>query len=808
LLLPAVGLAAALALLSGCRARSAPAGGPLAEVSGGVPAAAADVPADGPAGTTADPLRAEPEPIGEVRLVPRDVPRGFRGDRIAAAGADDWLAVGYGELLRATEGRLERRPLPMTSGRERLVLAPPGGGGRPVVVRIGSLVAPLDPAAEVRQLLEEPSAPPCGGFVTNAAVATPDGRRLLVLRSEAPPGCLLPDGSHPPSHPLVHELLLLDGTTGALLGRRDVETLVSADLSSAGVVLRSHDGLQILSAGALEPVARRPLPVGGFVWPRFSPGGEVLAATGSEGRVALFETTEWAVALRWDVAPNTGVVAFHPHRPLFALAATDGTVQLWVLEESLPRLACSTPPAPTPFAGIPTDLAFSLDGAVLVAARGPGTDAAAWTVELEGAAAEGGRPWSTIARFVRRDSRGRPLPPEATARLGDPGIGDGERLGDLVFDGEVLRVLDRRGRVGVWPDRAPRGGDPDAPEYDRLALAPDGSFLARAARESTVVEVVVPADGRVRARIDLGQYVQTLRVGSGWVAAGAYGVAGLWTPDGVERRLHRHPTTVTAVDVSADGHVFASCDIDGLDLVSRLDSEAAPRRMRDEAYARDAQLSPDGTRLYVVHYRSTLRIWDTTSGRRVRSVETGREPQDRLAVTADGRYAAVGGHAVVLVDLEDGSTSGQPLELGSDILRFDPAGRRLLTASRYGAAQLWEVPGLRALPSAAAHTAALLELRVAADGAAVYALDGDGAVFRWTVATEAGEFLGYGSSPLLDERSGSSRTDVTEDELRRFSLDGAVARAAAPFPDGERWAVGYDDRTILVLDAAARRPAP
>jgi WD40 repeat protein len=425
----------------------------------------------------------------------------------------------------------------------------------------------------------------------------------------------------------------------------------------------------------------------------------------------------------------------------------------------------------------------------------------AFEVVVDSTIRPGERPWEALAAFVRRDARGRPLPPDVLARMGDPGEGNGERIGDLIFAPAGLRAVDRRGRATAWPERVGMDSRREEPEYEHLALAPDASFVARAARDATVLEIADPATGRVRARVDLGQRIQVLRAGPGVAAVGAFGVAGLYDPDGREIRVHRHDTTVTALALSADGRRFASCDIDNVSLVSDLASEAPPVRIRDRRrYARDARLSADGARLYLAHFGGTAAVWDLAAGETIRTLDAGPATGDRIAVAPDESRLAVGGNEVALFDLGDESVRRIDLALGADILRFDDAGARLLTVSRYGGAQLWDAADGTALPTAPGHTAKVAELIVLPDGDTVLAADQEGNLFRWSVATGEGTFLGYASGLLgIAAAPDGTIRRVFAGGSRPFALDAAEHRvawrtedagdAAAASPDGSRLVV-------------------
>jgi WD40 repeat protein len=236
-------------------------------------------------------------------------------------------------------------------------------------------------------------------------------------------------------------------------------------------------------------------------------------------------------------------------------------------------------------------------------------------------------------------------------------------------------------------------------------------------------------------------------------------------------------------------------------------------RIDDAEYARDARFAPGGNRLYLAHYRSTVQAWDPRDGSFVRSLETGLEPVDRVAVSPDGRWLVAAGAEVVVFDTAAGSRRRLAPPLSPDVLAFDPGGGLLATASRYGGMQLWEIATGRALPTAAGHTARVEQVRLSADGTWVLSADRDGNLLRWSVATGEATFLGYGSwfagaapsgadgaLPALERGGRVVGVERATGEVLWRQAD--PARAAALCPGGARVLVLREAGRIDVVSAA------
>ncbi|QDT73142.1 serine/threonine-protein kinase [Lacipirellula limnantheis] len=94
---------------------------------------------------------------------------------------------------------------------------------------------------------------------------------------------------------------------------------------------------------------------------------------------------------------------------------------------------------------------------------------------------------------------------------------------------------------------------------------------------------------------------------------------------------------------------------------------------------------PDRRRLASVGADGTLRLWDLPSGKLLRTVTVCNEPLNSVAVSGDGKWAAVESNVAYLCDLEDGAEISEVLtsDFTFESLAFSPDGESLFAGSRY-----------------------------------------------------------------------------------------------------------------------------
>lgn len=190
----------------------------------------------------------------------------------------------------------------------------------------------------------------------------------------------------------------------------------------------------------------------------FAPGARVLAVGTEFGRIALVDVRSWneTALLDGHEGPVTGCV-FHPGGDLLATAATDATVRIWEPRGRHRRWRCGLS---LRLASPVTSLAFSPDGALLVALEGRGPDQV-----------------TVFATRTDRVLRTYPAGTGAQTCAVDPSGTLLATAGD-----EVLLQ-----RLSQDPTSAPAHLQAATPTASACAFSPDGRYLATAGDEQVAL---------------------------------------------------------------------------------------------------------------------------------------------------------------------------------------------------------------------------------------------------------------------------------------------------------------------------------
>jgi WD40 repeat protein len=520
----------------------------------------------------------------------------------------------------------------------------------------------------------------------------------------------------------------------------------------------------------------------------FSPDGTRLVSASRDETLRI-----WHAATGREIAVvrgHRGVVqalAFSPHGRRLASGGDDRTVRLWDGRTGAPLAICSG------HAGSVYALAFNRDGTRLVSGALADTAYRLWDADtgklvrmLPGAAKNG--TGLTVARH-------------GGALTFTP---DGSRV--VICEREAVRVVDAASGKEALVLRAPgapyycltlsRDGrrlvtGSDYPDNAvRLWDAASGELLSVMSGHTNRVHVVIfSPDG---ARVVSCSQDQTLRVwdtagtrpvvvlrghtgsvmqaafnpdGTRLVSAAEDGTLRLWNlGNGEPLAVFRgHQDRIWACAFSPDGARLASASFDRavrLWDVAQVERDGVFRA--HDGYVYDVAFSPDGTYLASAAWDNSVRLCDPGSGRQTALLQgPGREP---------GRRSDKG---PVVSDL-----AGLMLALA-----FRPDGAQLVTGSRSGTVQFWDVPKGRLRRTVTLAGAGVDSLAYSPDGKQVAAALGN---------TDPGQQTS-GSVVLLDARSGAVVRTLTG------HTDGVLAVRFRS--DGRRLASGGFDRTLRVWDA-------
>jgi serine/threonine protein kinase/WD40 repeat protein/tetratricopeptide (TPR) repeat protein len=524
-----------------------------------------------------------------------------------------------------------------------------------------------------------------------------------------------------------------------------------------------------------KPRREEEFPLGAVYDLAIAADNRVLAAGGEQG----FVTWDLAGTERWvDRAGNVTSVAISPNGRL--LAAGGRQLELWSLVTK--RLLASWP---APAAGARVE--FSADGRVLLAAVN-GAPVAGWPVSetperraLDGhtagvpglAFSPDGRELVSVSkdRTVRvwDAAGGRPV----RTLAGHPG--EIEAVG-FSPDGSLLATGDLTGRLRVWDARSgdlltEAGQDTPPGQIWRLQFGPGGEYLAAGGGHLVVWAVRAgPGQATLEPICTLG------------TAADAPGVID----------LAARPGGADLVFLNRAGRLYS------YDL-ARADE---PRLMGTASVAlRSLHFTPAGDRLTLITAGGTLGVWDWER----RAAEDTRRRADSVAVSADGRWAAVAeaGRNVTVVEAASGREAFALPPEASDVwsLAWAPDGTKLAAGLSDGAVAVWDLGQVRArLAEFGLDSPSTARPEAAPTPAPVPAFDRVARVNRLRAeaesarrlaneARDAGDHAAERDHLLAaldrDGRLADALSDVPGHRKRLAWTHGALARALAPLGDAD-----------------------
>jgi WD40 repeat protein/serine/threonine protein kinase len=507
-----------------------------------------------------------------------------------------------------------------------------------------------------------------------------------------------------------------------------------------------------------------------------SPDGRLLAVTGSDGAVRVWQLREGPLPAPVVFRAHDGAAAsaaFSADGRLLATTGADGLVRVWDAEAPAPEMRRLTRTRG------PGRAVFTPDGARLIGIADGDTAPAVWDAvgggQLPGPrGGQGPVAYSPDGRWMATGCpEGIRIWDAATCResLTIAGVGRGNALRDgtvaaLAFakDGRLVSAAPGPGdsRVQIW-DPATGRELLTLTGHERpvrsIAFSPDGTRVAATGVHEDATGKFVgalyvwdAANGKLLFRVD--------------VAGSGIGVA--YSPDG----------RLLATTGSANG---------GLAVVLWDAATGAPRKTFPWPASPSISVpvfSPDGKRLAAAGGKH-LKVWDVDGGQEVFADEDPTRHAQAVAFSPDGKSL------VVSAPGDGGSGEPRPARKGFSVKRvradwaaFSADGRRLATSEgAWGPVRVWDAATDAELHCLGGHTV-LTCVAVSPDGRTVASGGRDGRVRLW------------------DQQ--------TWEQVRAFTTDGPVW-ALAFSPDGRQLAAGCEDGQkageVRVWDLSSNREA-
>lgn len=506
-------------------------------------------------------------------------------------------------------------------------------------------------------------------------LATAGSDATVRLWDTSDPRDVVPVAEVPVGHAEISQLAWSpDGRT--VVSANGDHTVSVVDVTDPGRPVVADTPVQWPGQGIIRAVA-------------FHPGGDLLAAAGDDGRLALFRTGGGRPPTLIDAVPaHPGPIqslAFSPDGTVLSTGSADKTVRLWAVDAG--------PPVPLgePLSGH-TDTVWSMEWS------GPAT---LITASKDGAA----RIWNVANRNL--PSVVRTMPTATGGVLAIALSPDGQSLVGGGQDGSVLR----------WELPSTVLADTISRVHS-IALSPGRPWLATGVGEATVRlwDLRDPERPVRTGPLDIGATPftpnamrfspdgRTLATHGGESALRLWDVSDTGAVELLSTVAQRSGYTA-AVAISPDGSLLVAGDSDDTLAFYDIRDRTRPVRLPDppaghRAYITATVFSRDGDVLVTTSSDGTARLWDVTDPQRIAPVgephEFGAGQIFAAALSPDDRVLAVAGTDNTIRFWDRTGAGPTPTLTGFDAppttLAWSPDGTRLATGGADQIVRVWDDP--------------------------------------------------------------------------------------------------------------------
>ena len=210
----------------------------------------------------------------------------------------------------------------------------------------------------------------------------------------------------------------------------------------------------------------------------------------------------------------------------------------------------------------------------------------------------------------------------------------------------------------------------------------------------------------------------------------------------------RYNIRVIDLELAKTSHSPGYFDVPSGGRISLVKGEVRPSPFEGhDGHVRSVAYSPDGKQIASCSYDSTVRVWDVSTGSRIRTFSADRWIFS-LAFSPDGTQIA---SDKGLWDLSTGSFTPHNFGKLSDTVAFSPDGRYLASGSA-AECQIWDASTLQSILRLVGHTNFVRSVAFFPDGKKIMSASWDNTIRVWDVdlLEERGEMDGWQSDWSLE----------------------------------------------------------